>query len=120
MARHWREPLDPERHRDYVSGAQDAGGRPRERPADALIPAWTYFVAVNGFTYEFASVEQIAECLAYLRRKTHPSTMEPGVDLEHYWQRWYERLPKGLLAGAKRERTIVAFERALAEFRSAR
>ncbi|MDH5490881.1 MAG: hypothetical protein OEY14_02800 [Myxococcales bacterium] len=115
MSKHWKEPLDPSRHLDFMSGAE-VGGRPRKPPRDPLGEEWAYSVRVNGFTFEFASLDHVRECLAYCREKTHPARRQPGIDLEHYWQRWFERLPKGLLRGDKRERVVGALERALAEF----
>lgn len=54
MSKHWKEPLDPSRHLDFMSGAE-VGGRPRKPPRDPLVEEWAYFVRVNGFTFEFAS-----------------------------------------------------------------
>lgn len=115
MSKHWKEPIDPSRHRDFMFGSGD-GGYPRSAPPDPLIPDWAYFVRVNSFTFEFASLDQIRQCLSYCRQKTHPSTRKPGITLEHYWQRWFERLPKGLLRGTKRERVVAALERAPKDF----
>ena len=115
MSKHWREELDPATHRDFMKGFQDAGGLPRSPVRDSMIPAWAYFVTVAGFTFEFASVAQIEECLEYCREKVHPSTRE-RVQYDHFWNPWFSRLPKGLLRGNKRERVVAALERALAEF----
>ncbi len=117
MSKHWKEALDPERHRDFMS-CSAIQGRPRDAPRDNLVQEWAYFVQVNSFTFEFASLGQLEECLAYCRKKVHESTRRPGIALEHYWQRWFERLPRGLLAGTKRERVVHAFERALDDFRA--
>ena len=116
MSKHWKERFDPAKHRDFMTGRQDAGGRPRPAKRDPLIEEWAYFVRVNGFTFEFASVDQVREALAYCREKVHPARREPDVWLEHYWQRWFERLPKGLLKGAKRGEVVAALERAVEEF----
>ena len=85
-----------------------------------LIPAWTYFVRVCGFTFAFGSVAQIETTLAYYARKIHPSSRLPDSDwlrAEHdVAQRWFERLPQYLLEGPKRRRVIQALQRALTEF----
>lgn len=119
MSKHWKEPLDPSRHRDFMT-YNDVGGFPRLPPRDPLVQDWSYFVRVDGFTFEFASVAQIRECVAYCQQKTHPTRRHGANIIEHDWQRWFERLPAGLLAGTKRERVVVALERALQEFDSER
>ena len=91
------------------------GGGPRPLKRDPLLEEWAYFVRVNGFTFEFVSVDQIREALEYCREKVHPARRQPGITLEHYWQRWFERLPKGLLRGKKRDEVVAALERALSE-----
>ena len=75
-----------------------------------------YFVAVSGFTFQFVSLDQLRECLDWFRQKIHPSSRLPNVTIEHYWQRWYERLPKGLTKESKRKKIIVALENALLDF----
>lgn len=116
MSKHWKEPLDPSHHLDFMS-TYDIGGVPRQPPRDRLVPAWSYFVRVDGFTFQFASVEQLRECIAYCRKAIHPARRQGPVGrLEHYWQGWCERLPRGLLRGIKRRRVVTALERAAAEF----
>ncbi|MEX0653296.1 MAG: hypothetical protein WD534_10225 [Phycisphaeraceae bacterium] len=116
MSRHWRERCDPDRHVDYMSTVH-LGGFPRKAAADPLIERWAYFVEVASFTFEFQSLEQIETCLAFFREKLHPSSRLPNVRLEHYWQRWYERLPSRLFKQSQRQKVIAALERALTEFR---
>jgi hypothetical protein len=50
------------------------------------------------------------------RQDHHGPNRDPNVSREHYWQRWYERLPKGLLAEPKRQKVIKALQNALSEF----
>ena len=69
------------------------------------------------FTFQFVNLEQLDKAIAYLSKKVHPSTWEFNDGLEHYWQRWYERLPKGLAGGTKRERILKALVRARRTFR---
>jgi hypothetical protein len=119
MAKFWREPLDADRHRDYMGGGyrgdgvQDAGGW----PVDARVSdGWMYFVRECSFTFAFANLAQLEEARAYFERTVHPSTRRPGIELEHYWQRWHERLPAGLTAQSKRERIAAALRRAAEHF----
>lgn len=116
MSRHWKEPFDEHKHRDFMSGYQVAGGRPRTPPPDNLVERWVYFVSVASFTFEFNSLAQIKEARDYFGKKVHPARREPGHELEHYWQRWFERLPAGLNGGTKREKVLMALEKAIEEF----
>jgi hypothetical protein len=115
MARIWKERLDPDKHVDYMRTTH-IGGFTVEAVRDRLIERDVYFVEVCGFTFQFQSLDQITEALAYFRQKTHPSSREPGVTLEHYWQRWYERLPQWLFEEPKRLRVVAALERAAETF----
>lgn len=111
MARHWTEPLDPQRHVNMM-GVGVSGVPIKQTTPDQQV----YFVAVAGFTFQFASLEQLRECLQWFRNKIHPSSRLPGVILEHNWQRWYERLPKGINKESRREKVVKALENALADF----
>lgn len=86
MTRHWKEKLDPSKHRDFMRGYQDAGGLPLDAPPDNLLESWVYFVEVARFTFQFVSVDQICEALRYFEEGIHPSTKEYNNGLEHYWQ----------------------------------
>src|SRR6478735_1533997 len=110
---HWREALDVERHRDYVSGKQDAGGRPIDRSKS---DGWDYFVRACGFTFSFVDLDQLREAIQYFGVTVHPARRAPGVHLEHYWQHWFERLPPGLIGGSKRARVRRTLMAALAAF----
>lgn len=117
MARHWSEKLDPERHMDVMGTASYFGGatiEPAQSPG--LDDRRVYFVAVAGFTFQFVSLAQLRECLEWFRQKIHPSSRLPSVTLEHCWQRWYERLPKGLTKDPKRQKIVTALENALSDF----
>lgn len=113
MAKIWRERLDLERHRDFMTGAQAPGGCVI---APTTSDGWVYFVRDCAFTFQFASIEQIREVHSYLSRRTHAARRVPGVALEHYWQHWFERLPAGLTSGSRRLRVLRALERALATY----
>ena len=75
-----------------------------------------FFVAVSGFTFQFANLDQLRECLDWFRTKIHPSSRLPDFTLEHYWQRWHERLPKGITKEPKRQKVVKALENALTDF----
>jgi hypothetical protein len=119
MAKIWREPVDPERHRDYMGGgyrddgALDAGGWQVD---PAKTDGWIYFVRVCAFTFCFVSLSQLEEARAYFAKRVHPARRRAGVSLEHYWQRWYERLPAGLCGGSKRTRVLRALDEAARQF----
>jgi hypothetical protein len=114
MARWWSEGLDPERHRDFMSSTH-IGGLPVE-PADRLLARRVYFVRAAGFTFQFVGLCQLRAALARFGRTIHPTSRWPGIDREHFWQGWYERLPQWLLAKPRRVRVVAGLSRALAAF----
>ena len=116
MARMWAERLDPRRHVDQMRTIH-IGGIPPEPPRDRLIDRWVYFVVVCGFTFEFHSLEQVERALSHFEQKIHPTSLRPGVTLEHYWQSWSERLPLWLFEEPKRLRIVSALRRAERHFR---
>lgn len=112
MARIWKEPLDEERHLEFMSTFA-VGGMPIDRMrSDGSV----YFVRECAFTFQFASLDQLRSCIDYFSTGIHPSRRVPGVHLEHYWQKWSERLPAGLTRTSKRRRIHAALRRALTEF----
>jgi hypothetical protein len=113
MAKIWRERLDPGRHRDFMSGAQDAGGIAIDPGAS---DGWVYLVRECDFTFQFANTEQIRQALAYFSEDVHSPNLVSGIYLEHYWQLWFERLPPGLSGGSKRTRIAKALRRAVDQF----
>lgn len=115
MARHWREPLDPNRQVEHLR-THNIGGTPPDAPPDPLVERWVYFVTACSFTFQFQSVAQIEECLDFFARKLHPTSRRPGVTLEHYWQAWHERLPRWLFAEPKRAKVVKALRAAWEEF----
>jgi hypothetical protein len=94
------------------------GGMPIEPPKDRLIEQRVFFVNAAGFTFQFASLEQLRAALTYFEQRVHPSSREPDVTLEHYWQRWFERLPQWLTEEPRRVRVLSALSRALQAFES--
>jgi len=91
-------------------------------PDEKLLPAYTYFVSVCGFTFRFGSVAQITPVLDYYSRKVRPSSRLPDSEwlrAEHdVAQRWFERLPAYLLEEPKRVLVVRALQEALQEFKT--
>jgi hypothetical protein len=112
MARHWKEPFDPSRHKDHFDYGSTAHARSGQPGA-----GFSYFVEVAGFTFEYASVDQVRECLSFFEQRIHPSSRQPVFEPEKgEWQAWHERLPARILKGSKRERVRKALREALEEF----
>ena len=110
MAQHWKEPLDPSRHLNHFF----AGSAGRRAPEPE---GFSYFVQVEGFTFEFASIEQVRECLTFFEQPIHGSSRKPVfVHEKGEWQAWHERLPARVLKGSKRARITGALRNALAAF----
>jgi hypothetical protein len=91
----------------------------RTDPHSRLRGQRAYVVRAEGFTFQFVSLDQIRECLAWFEQPIHPSSARPIAAGEH-WQAWYERLPKGLGSNAKRRRIVAALEAALSPTSSTR
>jgi len=114
MAKFWREEVDPARHRDFMSGYQDSGGL----PVDAARLQWVYFVRECGVTLQFVSLDQLREAREYFALSRLPASRRGGIGSEHYWQRWWERLPAGLVRAPKKRKMLAALEGALAHYES--
>ncbi len=115
MGKIWRELADPKKHRDFI-GNRHIGGVSIAASKNNLIAKWVYFAEVNHFTFQFSSLEQVRECQTYFSQSVLPSTRETGHDLEHYWQAWFAKLPKGMNKRTKRERVLKALEQILAKW----
>lgn len=113
MSKHWKERTNPAKHLDFMSTAH-VGGLPIDASEEK--GDWVYFVRECSFTFQFASLEQLKKMTEYFSTKVHPSTKTYNDGLEHYWQLWYERIPKGLIGGSKRERIHKALTNALIDF----
>jgi hypothetical protein len=92
------------------------GGIPAKPPSDPLVERWAYFVDVCSFTFQFRSIDQLRKCLQFFEQPIRPTSRLPNVTLEHYWQRWHERLPQWLFSEPKRQKVVRALERAVREF----
>ena len=113
MAQIWKERLNVEKHADFMTGHQDPGGRPVEAPRDNLLESWVYFMKTPDCELQFTLREQVEEAKRYFEEKIHPARREWSNGLEHYWQRWFERLPAGVHRDPNRIRILVALERLL-------
>jgi hypothetical protein len=87
-----------------------------------LVPIWSYFVEVCGFTFRFHSIEHLEEVLEYYRQKLHPSSIlsnldrSPGPLDRSLLQRWYEKLPLYLRKESKRKKVVAALQQAVLRF----
>ena len=113
MSKHWKEKADPNKHIDYMSTSHVGRIPYFPKPGSE----WVYFVRVCGFEFQFVSLEQVQEAIRYFSKKIQPSTKAYNNGLEHYWQQWYERLPKGFQGGTKRKRILMALIEANLTFR---
>ena len=117
MATIWFEDFDPLKHRNPMRG--EVGTPPgieRHYRARTLEPHRVILVRVEGFTFEFHSLEQIQACLRFYQQKRVPSGRIPLRQLaggDHWeFQRWYERLPGELRRDSKRLKVVRALEEA--------
>jgi hypothetical protein len=90
-----------------------------------LIPCDVIVVRVASFTFRFATVQKLRDCLRYYEQKTHASSRIPaksiaselGPDWKRLrsWEveRWFERLPMYLLEEPKRQKVVKALREAL-------
>ncbi len=105
---------------------KDAKNRP-----NPLIPDWIYFVEVCSFTFEFRSVEDVADYLRHFSQKLrgssadHASAKYPDSDWRRepcfagdHWERQscLDNLPLYLFEEPKRLEVVKALKRALVEF----
>jgi hypothetical protein len=97
----------------------------REDGNQNLTSRFVVVVEVVSFTFRFATVAQLRECIAYYETRTHPSSRIPAKkladDLGEDWreqrgwevERWFERLPMYLLEEPKRQKVLKALNKAL-------
>ena len=113
MSKHWKETADPEKHVDYMSTAH-AGGVALKSSPEKDTP-YVYFVRVDGFTFRFVTLAQLEMAVAYFSDNP-PTSRADNNGLEHFWQRWYERLPKGMTRKSKRLKVLKALKKAQNDF----
>jgi hypothetical protein len=114
VSQHWREPLDPKRHRDWLSPG--IGGEARTAANDSLIPQWAYFVRAAGFTFEFAHLFGLVQAILRFSQKTRASSAWGGRVMQHEWQDWFDRLPKGLTREERRVEVLKSLNEAFDDF----
>jgi len=85
-------------------------------PHSSIRTHWIYFAEVAGFTFEFMSLSQVRECLAYFEQRLHPSS-RLDIGAADHWevQRWYERIPGRLKSGQDRPVVVRALRALLSE-----
>ncbi|WP_148261963.1 hypothetical protein [Methylomonas methanica] len=119
MSKHWIEKYNELKHQNKMWGE---GINPPKNRNNELDPYNVYFVRECGFTFEFHTLEQMLACKKHFSRKIQPSTRIPESELWNYsgdhseMQRWFEKLPKGLVSNKQRPKILNAFERALKDF----
>lgn len=111
MPRIWTEQVDPKRHTDYMSD-WSVGGRPVQVPRDNLLRRNVLLVEVCKFTFQFHSQEQLVQAIEFFSKSIHPSSRQSGMELEHYWHPWSQRLPKGMTSTSRRMRVLDALRKA--------
>lgn len=91
----------------------------RHYRAPSLVPMDVVVVDVASFTFQFFSIQQLRDCLAYYQQKIRPSSRLSIGGADHWEaQRWFERLPVHLLESSKRKRVVKALNEALSLFES--
>ena len=113
MGKVWREIADPAVHSDFMSNHTEGGFCIKPIP-DPLIEKWVYLAEVCNFTFQFSSLDQVRECIAYFEQKTHPSTRcDDHIPYERYWHPWYCKLPKGIIKKTKRKKVLKSLYKIL-------
>lgn len=81
-------------------------------PAPKPVPGrgWpVYFVEFDGFTFRFASLAELAVCVAILSRKVLPTTRQLSAERGTTAgpnSHWLSRMPKGTKSWRYRERAV--------------
>jgi hypothetical protein len=77
-----------------------------------------YFVEVDGFTFEFASLHELAACAEVLTRKVLPATYLVEYKGQPFYSNthWLSRLPAKTKTWRYRERAVRALAQARAAF----
>lgn len=132
MKRCWIEYTDKWRHSPmtfWVHHAADGEPWYRARhfdpPAPRIVPGRGYpyfFVEFDGFTFQFASLEEMDFCIARLCQRHLPDTTPETVGITGPNAHWQNRLPKAVLSWRYRQKAVkylakcrMTFTRSLAE-----
>lgn len=77
-----------------------------------------YYVEVDGFTFQFASLDEVQVCIDVLGRKLLPNTLrlarDRGLDPDGHWLR---KMPEHTRPWRYREKAVKYLQKAWAAFR---
>jgi hypothetical protein len=112
VAQIWTERFRPGHH---AVPFEYRGSADKHWRASGLIPKHVLLVKVVSFTFQFVTVRQLRDCIAYFASKIHPSS-RLSIGAADHWevQRWFECLPMYLLEESKRKKVVKALNQALA------
>ena len=128
----WRERADPAKHTDFMNTS--LGGRSIERPQDNLVPQWVYLVSMhvgrnnrpnqhnthdnkNHKVMVFHGLDQVHQCRSYLSRSPHCYGGTAFKTFNTGWYNpWYQKLPKGLVAKKNRKKALKQLDEILARW----
>ncbi|MBI1914645.1 MAG: hypothetical protein HYS12_07890 [Planctomycetes bacterium] len=88
-------------------------------PAPPIVPGQGYpyfFVEVDGFTFEFASLDEIDFCIARLGQRHLPDTEPETHGVSGPGAYWQNKLPKGVLSWRYRQKAVKYLAKCRAEF----
>ena len=104
----------------WVHVPSDADSKVLNPPAPNLIPGKgyaVYYVEVEGFTFQFASLSEMRVCIDTLGKKLLPNTLrlaqERGGDPHEHWLR---KMPDQTKPWRCREKMVKYLEKVLEEF----
>ena len=118
MVRIRREIADPRVHKDFFRTWQ-IGGSVIEPTADNLVTDFVYIIESRGRSMTFVSLEQVAECLKWFKKKVHPSTRRVVLEYDFYAP-WYCRIPREFSRRPNREKVVRALEKILKRYGAGR
>ncbi len=78
-----------------------------------------FYVELDGFTFEFASLAEIRACIETFEKKVLPRTLDlsrmhgGGAGPNSHW---LSRLPKGVKSWKYREKAVAYFQKSLDDF----
>jgi hypothetical protein len=127
MKRHWIEYTDawtPGPLTFWVHVPSESSPAIYDPPAPARTPGKgyaVYFVEVDGFTFQFASLDEMRVCIDTLGKKLLPNTLrlaqERGADPDEHWLR---KMPEHTKPWRYREKAVKYLERASRDFEKGR
>lgn len=90
-------------------------------PAPASIPGKgypVYYVEVDGFTFQFASLDEVQVCIDVLGKKLLPHTLRLARDRDaDPDEHWLRKMPERTRPWRYREKAVKYLEKALAAFK---